>query len=292
MKTTAGILALLAIAAMGGAQTAPATDMPLARQFHDGQTLSYAMTGVNEDWHYQAQADGVVKKNAQGAWVEEYQWSKFVSAGQATALAPSMTDFRQTLSLDPNVVPAVPDLTKVDPRLIGPITDFMTFYIDLWLMDKTGAFHKAGDHLYVPNGKPSSWADGTQVLTGESAIDFDLTLKSIDALQHTAVVVARHVPPPKSTVRLPAAWMQTPVEDTPNNWVSIARDGAKYQAAMGKETFEVEMTVSTVDGRILSGVLDNIVQTVQRTCDDAALTTCSAPQPHTIHRHIEIALQP
>jgi len=26
--------------------------------------------------------------------------------------------------------PSGPDLTKVDPRMIGPITDFMTFYVD------------------------------------------------------------------------------------------------------------------------------------------------------------------
>jgi hypothetical protein len=36
--------------------------------------------------------------------------------------------------------------------------------------------------------------------------------------------------------------------------------------------------------------MDNPVVTSSRTCEDAALTKCGVAQPHTIHRHIEIAL--
>ena len=38
---------------------------------------------------------------------------------------------------------------------------------------------------------PSSWADGTRVLVGEDAIDFDMTLKSMDAAAKTALVDGR-----------------------------------------------------------------------------------------------------
>jgi hypothetical protein len=87
--------------------------------------------------------------------------------------------------------------------------------------------------------------------------------------------------------------MQAPVADTANNWVEVAKtkDG-KYRAAVGKETFDVTIIVSTADGRILSASMENPVATSGRLCEDAALTKCGAPQPHTIHRHVEIALEP
>lgn len=67
------------------------------------------------------------------------------------------------------------------------------------------------------------------------------------------------------------------------------KDG-KYEAGVGKETFDVTITASTADGRILSASMDNTVVMSGRDCDDAALTKCGAAQPHTIHRHVEIAL--
>ena len=100
-----------------------------------------------------------------------------------------------------------------------------------------------------------------------------------------------HVPGAKPDLQLPAEWMRIPVADTANNWVEVAKtqDG-KFEAGAGKETFDVTITVSTADGRILSATMDNPVVTSSRLCEDAALTKCGTAQPHTIHRHIEIAL--
>ena len=86
--------------------------------------------------------------------------------------------------------------------------------------------------------------------------------------------------------------MQAPVADTANNWVEVTKtkDG-KYEAGVGKETFDVTIIVSTVDGKILSAIMENPVVTSSRLCDDAALTKCGAAHPHTIHRHIEIVLE-
>lgn len=265
---------------------------PLHREYREGEKLVYRMTGINENWHYTIQADGIVKKDAAGPFYEEFQWSHMESEGQPLALSAETPAYRQRITLDPNQNPSAPDLTKVDPRIIGPITDMMTFYVDLWLANKLGALKKAGDHFYFRNPMPaSSWADGTRVLVGESAIDFDMTLKSVDAAAGTAVLVVRHVPPEKSAVTLPAAWMQTPVGDMPNNWVGVQKtqDG-KISAAVGHETFTVELNVSLADGKILSANMDNLVKTVERICDDDALTKCTDPKPHEIQRTINIAL--
>jgi len=265
---------------------------PLQRQYHEGEALVYRMTAVNEAWHYTIQADGIVKKDATGAYYEEYRWSNMQSGGQPMQLSAETAAFRQRLSLDPNQNPSGPDLTKVDPRMIGPITDFMTFYVDMWLANKVGQLKKVGDHFYFRNPMPaSSWADGTHVLIGESAIDFDMTLKTVDAAAGTAVLVVKHVPPEKSAVKLPAAWMQTPVGDLPNNWVGVQKEqDGRYTASVGEENVNVEIKVSLADGKILSATMDNPVKTIERTCEDLALTKCGEAKPHDILRKVEIVL--
>jgi hypothetical protein len=250
------------------------------------------MTATNEDWHYTADASGTAKKTASGSYIEEFRWTGMASNGQPITLAPAMAEFREPLSLDPSWTPSAPGMSKTDPKMSGPILDFMTFYVDLWLMNKIGILQHAGDHFLVPNPQPSSWADGTHVLVGKDHIDFDLNLQSIDPVKQTAVVVVHHVPPSHPNLQLPADWMQAPVADTANNWVEVTKtkDG-KYQAGVGKETFDVTIIVSTADGKILSASMDNPVVTSTRLCDDAALTKCGVAQPHTIHRHVEIALE-
>jgi hypothetical protein len=77
----------------------------------------------------------------------------------------------------------------------------------------------------------------------------------------------------KREIKLAAAWMGKPVADTPNNWVPVETTAnGKYLAAVGKEIFAVKITVNLPDGKILSGVLDNLAETVERACDDATLT--------------------
>jgi hypothetical protein len=131
------------------------------------------------------------------------------------------------------------------------------------------------------------------VLIGESAIDFDMTLKSVDTAAGTAVLEVKHVPPEKTAVKLPAPWMQTPVGDAPNNWVGVTKEqNGSYSAAVGEETFTVEIKVSLADGKILSATMDNPVKTIERTCEDEALTKCGDPKPHLILRKIDITLVP
>ena len=283
----ATLLFVWGLGASGVAQ--PPASAPLARHYQDGQKLAYRMDGQNEDWKYSISARGVVKQEG-GRFIEEYAWSGMTSGGASAPLREDMAAFRQRLSLDPNQIPGAPDLTKVDPKLIGPITDLMTFYVDLWLANKLGGLYKAGDHFYFASPMPaSSWADGSRVLVGESAIDFDMTLKSVDAGKGEAVLEVMHVPPAKPKVQLKADWMKMPVADKSNNWVGITRqqDGT-FLVAVGQETFTVDITVSTVDGRILSASMENPVKTIERVCKDEALTQCGEATPHLIVRKIAI----
>ena len=96
------------------------------------------------------------------------------------ALPPSSQALRQVLSLTPNPSLGIPDLSKVHPMMIGPITDLLTFYADMLIAKSQGKLARAGDHFYFKHGTPNSWADGTYVTLGQDSIDFDVTLAEVD----------------------------------------------------------------------------------------------------------------
>jgi hypothetical protein len=280
----------LILIAVFSAQTAPS---PLARHYTEFDKLTYHMKASNDSWNYEVQANAVVKKDSAGHFIEEYAWSNLKSDAPMT-LSPASLNFRQTLSLDPANPPSIPNLSQVQPFLIGPITDMLTFYADLWMAAKQSTLAKAGDHAYIKFGVPSSWADGTYTILGEDSIDFDLTLKDVNPATQTATLLAKHVPPLQPAVKLPAPWIQAPVADTPNNWIDVKGKNAagEFVVEVGKETFDVEIKVSLKDGKILSATLENLVQVRHRECSDVAYTECGDASARQIHRHIEINLVP
>jgi hypothetical protein len=262
----------------------------LARKYRDGERLVYLMKGNNDGVRYEVQASGVVKRDAQGRFIEEYAWSNLVRNGVPVTLPASSGEFRQILSLEPEHIPSIPNLSQT-PHLIGPITDMLTFYADLWLTIREAKLSRIGDHFFQEANTAASWADGVNVILGESAIDFDITLTDIDDAGQTATLLVRHVPPKSSHVKLPVPWMAEPVADTANNWVSVRKSSDRFVAAVGKETFDVRMTIRLADGVILSGTLDNVVETRERDCRDATLLDCGELRPRRIARQIQISLE-
>jgi len=276
----------------GGDQVALADVILLKRHYEEGEKLTYQMKGRNEDWHYEIQANGVVKRDSNGKNFEEYGWSKLISNSAEIPLPPASGNFRQQVSLDPDRSPTVPDLSKVSPMLIGPITDLLTFYSDLWLAMRTGSLVHAGDHFYHRYGTPASWADGAHVLVGQDSIDFDVTLADVNRTDQTATVAVRHVPPKQTEIKLATDWMRTPVADSPNNWMQVTKNAnGSYSAEIGKETFDVEIRVNLADGKILHATLDNLVVAQKRECADVNLASCADPVSHQIRRQIEINLE-
>lgn len=264
--------------------------LPL-RRYREGEKLSYHMKGTNRDRDrtvtYEVEAEGTVKRDADGRYIEEYSWSKFVSNGTAVALDPAAANFRQTLSLEPNYPLSVPDLSHVIP-LIGPITDLLTLYADMSVA-RNGQLAHVGDHYYLKHGTANSWADGSYVVLGQDSIDFDVTVAAVNTNEGTVTLRVRHVPPENPQISFPADWMRTPVADTENNWVQVSKtpDG-KYAAEVGKETFDVELRVSRANGQILSASIDNPVEVLRRECADSMLKSCGEPIRYQIRRNIEL----
>ena len=273
----------------GKAQEALRTPAFLNRTYSTGDVLHYEMKGSNQGWEYQVRATDVVKRDDEGVFYEEIGWSDLHSNAPMT-LSPASLAFRQTVSTDAKgKYLAVPDLSTVQPFLIGPITDTLTFYADL-LTAKRAQLTQVGQHGYVEHGKPNSWADGERVLLGEDSIDFDVALVERNAQEHTVMLLIRHVVPKQPQVRLPAEWMRVPVAGTPNNWVQVEKKGNNYVAGVGQEKFDVRMTLDERDGKILGVELHNPLVTVERTCDDAALVQCGQAATRTSSREVSFWL--
>lgn len=278
----------------GGSAVAAAQDSNLfSRRYTEGQKLSYHMKATNKDrlntTSYEAQADGVVEKDSSGHFYERYQWSGLIMNRRKMAIPKANAGFRQILSLDPGFHAPFPDMRRAFGGLIGPVLDLLTFYVDLGLAIRHRGLAHPGDHIYVKYGKPASWGEGQGLILGESSVDFDLTLQSLDQKAGLATLLVRHVPPKQSQVQLSAAWMRTPVVDTPNNWVRLGKDSAgRYVASVGKETFNDLIKVSLADGRIVSATMDNPVKVLERKCSDAGLTDCGQLIRYEIRRRIEI----
>lgn len=279
------------LAQAGSPQPPSGPAVSIERHYVAGETLTYEMKGSNHGWEYEIQASDLVKKDASGVFYDEIGWSNLKS-NAPMELSPASLAFRQTLSLTSATYLTVPDLSKVQPFVIGPITDLLTFYSDLFLANQL-KLNQVGQHIYFEHGKPNSWADGTRVLVGQDAIDFDLTLLEADASRHTATILVKHVPPKHPQVQLTAKWMEAPVGEAANNWVQVtkASDG-KYVAEVGEEVFEDRLVIDTNDGKIISAQLHNPVTSIQRECEDASLSKCGAPKPNNILREVSLVLRP
>jgi hypothetical protein len=287
-----GIIAALLWVPVGAAAQGAGTPapQPLARHYHEGETVHYQMDATNQGratlLRYSARVDGVVRRDSLGRFVEELEWSHLIRNDAAIAL-PAGARVRQRLTLAPEyMIP--PNVAQMEPALVGPVLDLLTFYVDLWLAAKM-PLAQAGNHAHVPMQGTNSFADGRNVLVGEDAIDFDMTLAAIDSARGTARLVVRHVAPEQGRVRLPADWMRAPVGDAPNNWVQIERgEGGTFVAGVGKETFDVELIVRLADGRIVSATMDNPVEVLERVCKDRELTMCGEGVRYRILRKVAI----
>lgn len=264
----------------------------LARRYAIGDSIAYHMVASNfgrrDSIRYSANVGGRVTRDSAGHTVEQLTWSSLIENGKRVPIAPDAPNARQRLTLALGWQ-APPDVAHTHPDLIGPVLDLFTFYVDLQMAARLPALAHAGDRAHVPIPINPSWADGRTIVRGEDAIDFELTLEQIDTVRRVATLLVKHVPPSTSRMNMPAAWMEPPVADTPNNWLEVAKlANGRVAARVGKEIFDVRLHVSLADGRILDAALDNPVDVMERECTDLTLTTCGEPIRYRIIRTIAL----
>ena len=285
---SAFVVLALTCAGLGLMAQAPGDDRLLVRRYQEGDRFGYVMTGRDNDNRYTVRLTATVTRGPAGQLVEEYAWSDLVVDGVPRQLTPVSERFRQAVTLRGDAPFVFPDLSRLQTELIGPVTDLLTFYADLFLAMHAGQLRTPGDRFVVQREMPNSWADGTVVVIGEGSIDFDITLAGVDRSSGVARLLVGHVVPEAPAIRVPAAWMRMPVADTPNNWVQVRRESSGYVAAVGKETFDVELSVDLASGRIVRAAMDNPVETVVRDCADIGLTECGEPRRRRILRRVEL----
>ena len=259
-------------------------------RYKDGAVSHYLMTGNNDGWQYAIRATDTMKCDASGRYYEEIGWSDFTSNAQQT-LTPASLALRQTVSLDDASYMRIPNLANVQPLLIGPITDTLTFYSDLLLATKAKLM-QPGQTAYVSRTSPNSWADGQRVLLGQDVVDFALSVESVNPAENTETLLIQHVPRPVLHVEQPAKWMQESTSAKPNNFIQISKEGDSFVAETGKESFDVRLVLDTRDGSILSASMHNPVALTVRTCKDRELTQCGSAAPKTILREITLKRVP
>ena len=273
------------------AQQAATDALTLQRQYADGAVSHYLMTGNNDGWKYTIWATDVVKRDANGRYYEEIGWSGLTSSAEQALTPPSLA-LRQTVSLDdPASYMKVPSLANVQPLLIGPITDTLTFYSDL-LLAMRAKLAQTGQTAYVSRNTPNSWADGQRVLLGQDVVDFSLKVEAVNPVAHTETLLIQHVPPAVLHVQLPAKWMQERTSAKPNNFVQVSKQDDGFIAETGKEMFDVRLVVDTRDGQIISATMHNPVALTTRTCKDLELTQCGPEASKTTLREITWKLVP
>ena len=289
MTRQSTLLAVVAAFVSLAAQDAPQAERLLSRRYVEGDRVEYLMKGQDDGSTYEVRITATTKKASDGRLVEEFAWSDMVANGVPRALAATSQAFRLAVTLEGGAPFETPDLSKA-PGLIGPVTDLMTFYADLFLAMHHGALRKPGDHFYFPSPITSSWADGTIVVLGEDHIDFDITLTAVDTASDVATLLIKHVPPGVPKIQLPAEWMRARIAETPNNWVQVRKTATGFAASVGKETFDVTLGVAISNGKVLSAKMENPVTKVTRACSDASLIQCGDAQASPTLRRIELSL--
>lgn len=279
-------------AACAGARGGPS---PLARRYQGGEILRYRIEGTHAtqgivNSTYRAHAVSTVVQKPGAPVVEEVQWVLSETNGKEIRLPASVLELRQLLSLDPGFRQSIPDLSRYEPALYGPITDLMTFYVDLQFAIRR-RLRRPLDRIFEAYGKPASWADGRRVVVGYDCVDFDVSLAELDLPRRLATVLVRHLPPKRGCRDVPAPWMRKPVADGPNNWFQVTRqaDGG-FMAGAGRENFDAEIRLRLPTGVIESATMHNPVELRQRLCKDAALTDCGEPERVSILRTIALNL--
>ncbi len=159
-----------------------------------GARLVYIMRGENNGSTYAVRLRSLVSRGSDGRLGEEQAFSDIGPEGQERALPSGGGDFRVRVTMKKGGAPFVmPDLSTAR-GLVAPVLDLLTFYSDLFLAINVGNLREAGDRVHVPNPTAASWADGTSVLVGEDAVDFEIQLRALDRTAGVATLAVGHVP--------------------------------------------------------------------------------------------------
>jgi hypothetical protein len=245
-----------------------------------GQVVRYTYTeqrgGATTDVTAVVQLTPVVHGGIGGASV---RWIALRDMGHdLTTLAQAFPAYE--LSLDPR---ATGTLTlpeqHIPAALQGPVDDFLTFFVDL--SDKVGItkLHRVGNAYTDPKPLTGNFASATSPV-GRDVIQLTTTLSALSTRQ--ATFTSSYQPPQQRKLTPYRPWMSAPVcGKVPNNFQLVQRQGSRYIALWGCESFTVTTVVDRTSGQIVSVKMVNPLHLKGELCPSPALTGCTAiPDTH------------
>lgn len=179
----------------------------------------------------------------------------------------------------------LPDLGTIDPRLVEPVTDVITFFVAVSSGAGIANVQRAGDRYALPTPVVGRWAHGKETPVGEDCIAVSIMLREITS--ETATYVTAFEPPTERCLTPALPVMEAPIGQGPNNFQQVMVSAVDRAAMWGREQFVVTTVVRRSDGTILEATMDN--QLVLRTrlgCADETLQRCQMEVPMRLQRKL------
>src|SRR5262249_19576380 len=116
----------------------------LTRRYTDGERIRYVMKGSENETTYEVRMTATTATRTDGQFFESLAWSDSKIDGQPRPLSAEAQQFRLAVTTEGVMPFALPDLSKAE-GLIGPVTDAMTFYADLFIARRQSGLRQPGD---------------------------------------------------------------------------------------------------------------------------------------------------
>ena len=211
---------------------------------------------------------------------ERVQWValRAIAGHDLNALAQAFPAYE--LSLDPRATDALTlPQRRVPAALQGPVDDLLTFFVDVSAKVGIARLHRVGTSYTDPEPLIGNFSSATAPV-GRDVIQLTTTLTALNARQ--ATFTSSYQPPPQRQLTPYRPWMSAPVcGGAPNNFQLVQRQGARYIALWGCESFTVTTVVDRTSGQIVSVTMVNPLHLRGASCPSSALTGCTAiPDTH------------
>jgi hypothetical protein len=247
-----------------------------ARQYVDGQVARYTYTeqraGAPATVTALVRLTSVVHNGIGG---ERVQWVALsdTSGHDLGALARTFPAYE--LSLDPRATNALTlPRQPIPAALQGPVDDLLTFFVDLSGRVGIAKLHRIGASYTDPAPLTGNFASATAPV-GRDVIQLTTTLSALSASR--ATFTSAYQPPNRLVLKPYRTWMSAPVcGRAPNNFQLVQRQGTRYVALWGCESFTATTVVDRTGGQIVSVSMANPLHLKGALCPGPALTGCTA----------------
>ena len=174
--------------------------------------------------------------------------------------------------------------------MTGAITDFNTFFVATSPQLGVLQLAKVGDSIAKTEPVKGDFSNGKSILKGDDCLDVKIHFYK-DTLG-TVRLKTIFLPPAKQCLAYIIDDMQKAViPGVPNNFQMVQPNGnEKYNVFYGAEEFSIHSMVRKSDGKLLVGIMENLLVLQAKFQCDAGYKNCQGPYPFHIKRILKVEL--